>query len=115
MDTHPNDTRPNGTAPPLELSSALAAAEHQAAELRARGAWSDADDADLAARFEAAAQQALRVPALAERSATLRGLARRFVPPLARPLLRRAAFAGDELLRAVFERIERRVDRGRTV
>lgn len=114
MDTLPHDSPPVPAAP-LDLAGVVAAAERQAAALRAGGGWSDADDAELAARFETAAQQALRVPALAERSATLRSLARRFVPRAAKPLLRRVARAADQLVRAGFERVERRVDRGRTI
>lgn len=99
----------------LELEAVVSEATARAARLRASGGWSEGDDADLASRFEIAAQQALRVPSIAERSTTLRGVARRYVPGFAKPLLRRVFFAGDRLLRAGFEQIERRVDRGRTI
>lgn len=63
----------------------------RAGRLRADGAWSLADDAELDRRFEAAAVAALRVPAIAERSARLRRVGRRVVPERLRPAVRRAA------------------------
>ncbi|MCU1488754.1 MAG: hypothetical protein JWM85_159, partial [Acidimicrobiaceae bacterium] len=60
-----------------------------------------------ARRFEAAATAALRVPALAERSARLRRVARRVVPARAKPFVRRLARLADRALRMGFERLER--------
>lgn len=56
--------------------------------------------------FEVAAVRALRVPALTERSARLRQVARLVVPERARPVLRRLASVVDALLRRGFELAE---------
>lgn len=72
----------------------------RAASLRASGTWTSADDAELDRRFEAAATAALRVPALAERSARLRRLGRRLVPTRLRPGAYRAARAVDRAVAA---------------
>ncbi|MDA8287025.1 MAG: hypothetical protein M0014_01010 [Actinomycetota bacterium] len=97
----------------LDLDAVLAAATAEAAALRASGRWSQEDDDRLAEAFETAATQALRVPALAERSTELRRIARRVVPVAARPQVRRAAALADRLARIAFERLEHTIDRSR--
>lgn len=99
--------------PGLDLVALVRDAEAAAAALRETGGWSAADDAEMTERFEAAATQALRVPALEERAATLRRLARRVVPPSARPLAWRAVRHADALTRHLFALVEHRVDPGR--
>lgn len=69
----------------------------RAAAVRRAAQWSAADDAELDRRFEAAAVAALRVPALAERSAYLRRVGRRVVPERLRPVARRAAGVVDRV------------------
>lgn len=97
----------------LDRDGVLAAAIAEAAALRASGRWSQADDDRLAQAFETAAAQALRVPALAERSTELRRIARKVVPAAARPQARRAAALADRLARIAFERLEHTIDRSR--
>jgi len=95
------------------LTAAVAAAEADARRLRAEGIVTDAYVQELDARFEAAAVRALRVPALGERSARLRRLAKRVVPKRARPLVRRAARRGDQAVRRAYELAESRLAESR--
>jgi len=82
------------------------AAAARAADLRAAGAWSIADEAELDRRFEVAAVAALRAPALAERSARLRRIGRRAVPQSLRPAARLAVRGIDRCAALVLERYE---------
>ncbi len=97
----------------IDLDALGRDAEAAARALRASGGWGDDDDARLAERFEIAAEQALRVPALGERAALLRELGRRFVPEAARPLVWRAVRRADSLARAGFALLERQMDTSR--
>lgn len=97
----------------LDLAAVVRDAEEAAATLRARGGWSAADDAEMAERFEVAAEQALRIPVLEERAATLRRIARQVVPPSLRPHVWRLVRRADAATRTVFALLERRVDPGR--
>ncbi|HVC25132.1 MAG TPA: hypothetical protein VND23_05190 [Acidimicrobiales bacterium] len=87
-------------------------ASREAERLRASGVITEQFERELDERFEAAAVRALRVPAIAERSARLRAIARRVVPPAARPAARVAARAGDRLLRAAYSVVESAARRG---
>lgn len=89
---HQRQAAPGGARPDGRVAGNVASRGRQrAAAVRDDGQWSNADDAELDRRFEAAAIAALRVPALAERSAFLRQLGRRVVPEQLRPAARRAA------------------------
>ncbi len=79
----------------------------RAAGVREAGQWTSVDDAELDRRFEAAAVAALRVPALAERSAFLRQVGRRVVPERLRPAARRAAGLVDRAGSAALSRYGR--------
>lgn len=84
----------------------LGRVEAEAARLVA-SPWSAAELATLEAAFERAAVQALRAPALAERSVRLRAIAKRVVPaPLVAPLKRVV-----RLLDAGSRALSRRLDR----
>jgi len=91
-----------GDAPAIVLT----AAHLEVARLERAGIVTPADEARLDARFEVAATAALRVPAFAERSAALRRLATRVVPPAARPPLRRGARLADRVLRRLYVGLE---------
>ena len=83
----------------------------EARRLRADGVLTAAFERDLDERFELAATRALRVPALAERSARLRRVAKGIVPEGARPPLRRLVRALDAVARRGFELAESRMRR----
>ncbi len=95
----------SGSPSPAGLRAAAAA---EARRLRSSGTVTEAFERDLDARFEEAAVRALRVPALAERSARLRRAAKRVVPDKARPPLRRLVRLGDQIVREVFALAESR-------
>ena len=95
-------------SPPSELARAATA---EARRLRADGVVTAAFERDLDERFELAASRALRVPALAERSARLRRVAKGVVPERARPPLRRLVRVLDVLARRGFELVESKVRR----
>lgn len=91
----------------IDLDALVARAQQRAEDLYASGGWSVAEDAALDARFAEAAADALRVPALAESATSLRQLARRVVPPAARPLVWRGVRLVDALVRELFARLDR--------
>jgi hypothetical protein len=87
-----------------DVDTLVRSAVDEAARLRAAGTVTPAFLSELDARFEQAAERALKLPAFAERSARLRRIARRVVPAPARPALRRAGARLDRALRQVAER-----------
>jgi hypothetical protein len=88
-----NVAEPSG---PQELMGRV---EAEMKRLAREGIWTESQDHALDEAFEDAAQAALRMPAIFERSTRMRRLARRFVPLMFRPLLRALVTRTEAMLR----------------
>lgn len=100
---------PGSARPVVPETPARRVADRGAAtadRLRASKAWTGRDEAELDQRFEAAAVAALRVPALAERSAVLRRVGRQVIPARLRPMVRIAARSLDRAAALALERYD---------
>lgn len=78
-------------------------ASAEAKRLLFEGFWSTQRNEELDALFARCAEQALRVPALAERALRLRRLGRKVLPPALRPVVRATVVRLDRLSRRIFE------------
>jgi hypothetical protein len=78
----------------------------------AGGSWTLEHERALDARFERCAEQAMRVPAFAERSVRVRSVARRLIPKSLRPLVRAGAKRTERLVQTLHRLVtERNIDR----